>query len=116
MASWAGIKLRTSQTPYEYVQELATVTPKDSALIERFGDIYVRERWADPESEEHPRRNGELAELPGMWSRLQPRLFLYVLRHPHFLRSLPLRVGNFFSAWWAVRRQHKERFPDEEDF
>jgi transglutaminase-like putative cysteine protease len=114
LASWAGIKLRPSQTPYEYMRDLATVTPKDSELIERLGDIYVRERWADPESEEHPRRKGELAELPGMWSRLQPRLFFYVLRHPHFLRSIPLRVGNFFSAWRA--RHRRERFSDEEDF
>jgi transglutaminase-like putative cysteine protease len=114
LASWAGIKLRPSQTPYEYMQDLATVTPKDSELIERLGDIYVRERWADPESEEHPRRNGELAELPGMWSRLQPRLFFYVLRHPHFLRSLPARVGSFFSAWRA--RHRREHFFDDEDF
>ncbi len=114
LANWAGIKLRPSQTPYEYMQDLATVTPKDSELIERLGDIYVRERWADPESEEHPRRKGELSELPGMWSRLQPRLFFYVLRHPHFLRSIPLRVGNFFSAWRA--RHRRERFPDDEDF
>jgi hypothetical protein len=114
LASWAGIKLRPSQTPYEYVQELATVAPKDSALIERLGDIYVRERWADPESEEHPRRNGELAELPGMWSRLQPRLFFYVLRHPYFLRSLPARVASVFAALRARRR--REHFLDEEDF
>jgi transglutaminase-like putative cysteine protease len=115
LASWAGIKLQPSQTPYEYVHELAEVAPKDSELIERLGDIYVRERWADPESEEHPRRKGELGELPGLWSRLQPRLFLYVLRHPHFLRSVSLRVGNFFSTWWAARRR-KERFLSEEDF
>jgi transglutaminase-like putative cysteine protease len=114
LASWAGIKLRPSQTPYEYMQDLATVTPKDSELIERLGDIYVRERWADPESKEHPRSNGELAELPGMWSRLQPRLFFYVLRHPHFLRSLPLRLGNFFSTWRA--RHRREHFFDDEDF
>jgi hypothetical protein len=115
LASWAGIKRRPSQTPYEYMQELAVVTPNDSALIERLGDIYVREHWADPKSEEHPRRNGELAELPGMWSRLQPRLFLYVLRHPHILRSLPLRMGNFFSAWWAAHRRNAH-FSEEEDF
>lgn len=115
LASWAGIKLQPSQTPYEYMQELAVVTPRDSDLIERLGDIYVRERWADPESEEHPRRNGEVAELPGMWSRLQPRLFFYVLRHPHFLRVLPQYIGNIFSAWRS-RQHRKERFLDEEDF
>lgn len=113
LASWAGIRLRPSQTPYEYMEKLATVTPKDSALIERLGDIYVRERWADPESEDHPRRNGELAELPAMWSRLQPRLFFYVLRHPYFLRSIPQRVASLFAA---LRAHRKEHLPDEEDF
>src|SRR2546423_1768284 len=85
LASWAGISLRRSQTPYEYVHALSEVVPEQAVTIERLGDIYVRDRWADPSSSEHPRRTGEVKELPGIWKILQPRLFLYVLRHPHFL-------------------------------
>ncbi|GAC1503573.1 MAG: hypothetical protein NVS2B12_14880 [Ktedonobacteraceae bacterium] len=92
LAEWAGMKRRSSQTPFEYFQELsASALPAsdDVVALERLGDIYVRERWADPESEEHPRRSGEFAELLVLWKRLQPRLFFYVLRHPSFLHSVP---------------------------
>jgi hypothetical protein len=95
LASWAGIKLSYSQTPYEYMQELSVAAPQAAPSLERLGDIYVRERWADPESLEHPQRNGELEHLPGMWKDVQPLLFLHVLRHPHFLRWLPLKLEKF---------------------
>lgn len=93
LANWAGIAIKPSQTPYEYMQTLAEATPQEAVTLERLGDIYVRDRWADPASQEHPRRTGEIAELPGMWKRLQPRLLLHVLRHPYFLRWLPQQLS-----------------------
>ena len=107
LASWAGISLRRSQTPYEYVHGLSEVVPEQAVTIERLGDIYVRDRWADPSSSEHPRRTGEIKELPGIWKILQPRLFLYVLRHPHFLRRFPDSIGQFIGRRWSRRRKRR---------
>ncbi len=66
-----------------------------------------------PASGDHPRRSGEIEQLPGIWKRLQPHLFLYVLRHPHFLRWLPQ------TLWGSIisfrRRQRAKHVPDVED-
>ena len=107
LANWAGISIKPSQTPYEYIQTLAEATPGEAITLERLGDIYVRDRWADPDSTEHPRRTGEIAELPDMWKSLQPRLFLHVLRHPHFLRWLPQQVSVFVHKAWPWRNKRK---------
>lgn len=113
LAGWAGIEMKRSQTPYEYMQELALSTPHEAETLERLGDIYVRDRWADPSSSDHPRRSGEIEQLPALWKRLQPQLFLYVLRHPHFLRWLPQTVGQSLSSFRQRRRA--KRVPDVED-
>jgi len=89
------------------MHELSVVNPKETEALERLGDIYVRERWADPQSQEHPRHKGELQELPDLWRKLQPRLFLYVLRHPHFLRWLPQRFAILLARFRARDRQRK---------
>jgi Transglutaminase-like superfamily/TgpA N-terminal domain/Domain of unknown function (DUF4129) len=107
LANWAGLKKQPSHTPYEYMHTLSEAAPDEAVTLERLGDIYVRERWADPASTEHPRRTGEIAELPGMWKRLQPRLFLHVLRHPYFLRWLPERLSGFIRKRWP-RKQSPE--------
>jgi hypothetical protein len=112
LANWAGISIKPSQTPYEYMQTLAEATPQEAVTLERLGDIYVRDRWADPTSEEHPRRNGEIAQIPEMWKRLQPRLFLHVLRHPYFLRWLPKKLIAFFHD---VRHRGSARELPEKD-
>jgi transglutaminase-like putative cysteine protease len=114
LASWAGVRFQPAQTPYEYIHELQTLAPNDTETLEHLGDIYVRERWADPQSEEHPRHKGELQELPVLWRKLQPRLFLYVLRHPHFLRWLPRRAGMLFSKLRARRRAKKNALAEDE--
>jgi transglutaminase-like putative cysteine protease len=106
LANWAGIQLKPSQTPYEYLHGVAASAPQDALIIERLGDIYVRDKWADPESSEHPSRSGEINELSSLWQRIQPHLFLYVLRHPHFLRWLPRRVGKSIAA---IRRKRRIR-------
>ncbi len=104
LASWAGISFQRSQTPYEYIHTLAVAAPAEAAALERLGDIYVREQWADPKSAEHPERSGEIDEMEGLWKHLQPRLFLYVLRHPSFLYAVPGRVGKSLKRWQARRR------------
>ncbi len=93
------------------MQTLAEATPGEALTIERLGDIYVRDRWADPNSAEHPRRTGEISELPTIWKKLQPKLFLHVLRHPYFLRWLPQRVSGIVRrVWpWKNKPQHLEK-------
>lgn len=108
LANWAGIDLRLSQTPYEYAHALASAAPAEAVTIERLSDIYVRELWANPQSPEHPRRSGEISEMESLWQRLQPRLFLYVLRHPSFLLTLPARTWSGFQHWRAQRKQIKQ--------
>jgi hypothetical protein len=113
LASWAGIQVKQSQTPYEYVQELALSSPGGAETLEKLGDIYVRDRWADPASEDHPRQSGEIEQLPGIWKRLQPHLFFYVLRHPHFLRWLPQKLWRSLTSFGKRRRAR--HVPDIED-
>jgi len=112
LANWAGIQLRPSQTPYEYIQGVTAFAPQDALTIERLSDIYVRDKWADPESFEHPVRSGEIDELPSLWRRVQPHLFLHVLRHPSFLRRIPQRIGVFIAA---TRRRRRVRKAFEEE-
>lgn len=108
LANWAGLSPRRWQTPYEYARVLAEAVPDQAVTIERLGDIYVRERWADPVSPEHPRSSGEINEIPHIWKALQPRLFLYLARHPHFLRWLPNKIGGFISRRRASRRRRRQ--------
>lgn len=112
LASWAGISIQRSQTPYEYIQALSEVAPDQAVTLERLGDIYVRDRWADPNSPEHPGRTGEVNELPALWKRLQPGFIVYVLRHPHFLRLLLEHIGGFISK--RRSRQRKREALSEE--
>lgn len=102
LANWAGVPRQRSQTPYEYIHTLIELNPEQATTLERFGDIYVRDLWADPASKEHPRRSGETRELPDLWQRLQRTFFIYLLRHPYFLGWLPLRLwsllGRVFDA------------------
>ncbi len=107
LANWAGIPIQHSQTLHEYMQVLAVATPEETSTLDRFGDIYVREIWANPDSPEHPRNSGEINELPRLWQRLQPRLFLYMLRHPHALLILPNRAWKSLSQAWAKRRARR---------
>lgn len=95
LASWAGIAGRRSQTPREYMLSLATVAPEEAITFERLGDIYARERWADRDGPDHPDKTGETSQVHGLWKTVQPRLVLYVLRHPHFLRRLPSHLGGW---------------------
>jgi len=112
LAAWAGLRLEPSQTPYEYIGNVAEVTPQDATALQRFGDIYVREIWADPNSEDHPRRTGEVNELPSLWNDIQPHLFWYVIRHPRFLRHVPARITGLLRQS-RVRRRAKRAFDED---
>jgi transglutaminase-like putative cysteine protease len=94
LAGWAGMAYRRSQTPREYMLALSTVAPEETVTFERLGDIYSRERWADPNSPEHPNRTGDSGEVARLWKSLHPLLVRYVVRHPHFLRDLPAWFGD----------------------
>jgi transglutaminase-like putative cysteine protease len=112
LANWAGIPIQRSQTPHEYINVLAVAAPEESTTLDRFGDIYVRELWADPGSPEHPRASGEVRELPGLWKRLQPRLFKYLLRHPYFLWIVPKQAANFLRQRRARRHAQRDLHQD----
>jgi len=101
LASWAGISMRRSQTPREYMLALASVAPEDAVTFERLGDIYARERWADRDGPDHPDKTGETVQVPGLWKTVQPHLTLYVLRHPHFLRYVPSHLRNWLRRPFA---------------
>jgi Transglutaminase-like superfamily/Domain of unknown function (DUF4129) len=106
LADWAGIRRQPSQTPYEYLHNLsisALPVARDTTALERLGDIYVRERWADPTSEDHPQRSGEIKELPLLWKSVRLHLVRYVLRHPIFLRRILKLPGK------AIERLRKKR-------
>lgn len=109
LAAWAGISTSRSQTPHESMQALSTIAPEEETKFERLGDIYTRERWADPQSSEHPVRSGEVGEIPSLWKSLQPRLVVYVLRHPHFLRSFPARLRDLARRFRARRPSSRQR-------
>lgn len=118
LANWAGVELRLSQTPYEYLHDLSAATPQYTTTLERFGDIYVRERWADPQSPEYPERTGEVQELYTIWKKLQPRLFLYLLRHPYFLRWAPMKLGQLLTTLRTREKKHMvvvEEMNDEDE-
>ena len=100
LADWSGIRRQPSQTPYEYLHGLsASVLPsvKDTTALERLGDIYVRERWADPNSEDHLLSDGEINQLPLLWKHVRLHLFRYVLLHPVFLRRALKLPGKFIA-------------------
>lgn len=110
LAEWAGISNKRSQTPREYMQLVAAAVPEDAVTFERLGDIYARERWASPESAEHPQRSGEARDLQALWLPLQRRLMLYVLRHPHFLKTLPGWFGRL-TQYLPFRRARRTASP-----
>jgi transglutaminase-like putative cysteine protease len=109
LANLAGLRVNPSQTPYEYIRTVslsALPAENDTLALERIGDIYVRERWADPASTDNPVRTGETRELPLLWQKVRPRLFLYVLRHPSFLRAIPNSLQRFLTGLRTRRKKH----------
>ncbi|WP_376797094.1 DUF3488 and DUF4129 domain-containing transglutaminase family protein [Thermogemmatispora sp.] len=108
LAGWAGLGLRRAETPHEYIHRLSHVAPEQAPLLERLGDLYVRDLWAPPGSPEHPASSGEMREAPALWRQVEPRLFLYLLRHPYVLGKLPLQLIRWLwehlRSLWGRRR------------
>jgi transglutaminase-like putative cysteine protease len=100
LAGWAGMQHPPGQTPTEYMQALVAVAPEEKATFERLGDIYTRERWADPASKD----SGDMQASLTLWNSLRPRLVRYVLRHPYFLRLLPGFLGTQLMRPFANRQ------------
>ena len=108
LANWAGLRVDPSQTPYEYIRTVslsALPAETDVRALEKIGDIYVRERWADPASTDNPVHTGEVKELPVLWQKVRPHLFLYVLRHPSFLRIIPRSLQRMTTNLRARRKK-----------
>ncbi len=57
-----GVMVRTSQTPYERAQELATLIPPAGPWIGRITEIYVRHRYGPYRRLDDPRTERELQE------------------------------------------------------
>jgi transglutaminase-like putative cysteine protease len=102
LASWAGLTPRRAETPHEYIQRLSDVAPEQAPLLQRLGDLYVRDLWAPPGSPEHPANSGEMREAPALWRQIEPRLFLYLLRHPYVLARAPVHFIRWL--WEHLRR------------
>ncbi len=112
LSEWVGLRPARSQTPYESLQDLAQVSKSQAVSLERFGDIYVRELWADPESLEHPRKTGEIDELPGLWQRMQTGLFKDLARHPSFLLDFPRKGIKNIHSWWSSLKPSRRSTQD----
>jgi hypothetical protein len=89
------------------MQTLAVAAPGETAHLVRLGDIYTRELWANPESNDHPRNSGEINELPRIWKLLQPRFFIYLLKHPRVIAVLPGRAWQSLRQIWLKRRARR---------
>lgn len=75
LASWAGMKPKQTQTPFEYVEELQRRFPAQAEPLQRLGELYVVERWGTPGE-----RGGLHEELTQLWVRLRGGLVRAVLR------------------------------------
>lgn len=77
LASLAGLRPRSWQTPYEYSARLSQAIPEAALPLRRLTDLFVRERWAPPY--ELP-SSAEKAELERLWPPLRRGLLRLWLR------------------------------------
>lgn len=77
LAGWAGVRPRSTQTPFEYIDELQQRLPVQTDSLHRLGELYVQERWGAPAE-----GSGVLEELRQLWGRLRGTLVREVLRRP----------------------------------
>jgi transglutaminase-like putative cysteine protease len=77
LASWAGVKPKRAQTPFEYIEELQQHLPVQPEPLQRLGELYVRERWGVPEQ-----GVGLQQELRQLWMRLRGGLVRALMRRP----------------------------------
>lgn len=77
LAGWAGMRPKSTQTPFEYIDELQQRLPVQTDSLHRLGELYVQERWGAPAE-----GSGVLEELRQLWGRLRGTLVRAVLRRP----------------------------------
>nr|BBH92907.1 transglutaminase [Thermogemmatispora argillosa] len=77
LASLAGLRPRSWQTPYEYSARLSQAMPEVASPLRRLTELFVRERWAPPY--ELP-GSSEKAELERLWPPLRRGLLRLWLR------------------------------------
>jgi hypothetical protein len=77
LASWAGLRPKRAQTPFEYIEELQQRLPVQREPLQRLGELYVRERWGAPET-----GAGVRQELQRLWMRLRGGLVRALVRRP----------------------------------
>jgi transglutaminase-like putative cysteine protease len=77
LASWAGLKPKPAQTPFEYVEALQQRLPGQAEPLQRLGELYVYERWGAPDE-----GSGVREELGQLWMRLRGGLVRAVARRP----------------------------------
>ena len=73
-ASWGGVPVRSSMTPYERAAAIADRVPGSSQHVRYLADLYVRERYGGTEPEAQ-----ELGRARHAWLRLRSLMIRYVL-------------------------------------
>ncbi len=87
LASWAGLRPRRTQTPFEYINELELRLPVHADSLHRLGELYVEERWGVPNE-----GSKAMEELRQLWARLRGSLLRAVMRRPSLNPLAWLRV------------------------
>ncbi len=81
LASWAGARVRLSQTPYEHASALGKVVPEGERPAQSIARLYARERYGHKATGDR-----EQATANQAWQELRPRLVRKTI-----LRRLPRR-------------------------
>jgi transglutaminase-like putative cysteine protease len=77
LASWVGLAPRNWQTPYEYGRILCRHVPQQANLLGRLTELFVRERWAGPQTIPYTLSTSE-REVEKLMPGLR-RIFLHLL-------------------------------------
>ena len=92
-ARWLGIRLQTSQTPYECADAFVKVVEEGQAETRMIADLYVREHYA-----KQPVTVYEEMTAMDAWRKMREAAWVYLL-----IKYLPLRKETAQSLRSAVR-------------
>jgi hypothetical protein len=73
-ASWGGVPVRASMTPYEYASSVSQEIPGARPHVRLLADLYVRERYSARDIDQN-----ELTRARSAWLRLRGLLLRYAL-------------------------------------
>lgn len=91
-ASWGGVPVRSSMTPYEYASMIGDQVPGSRQHVRFLADLYVRERYGGQTPNAH-----EMGRARHAWLRLRGLMVRYLL----------------FGRWRRSRYEPDPRFDDE---